>query len=302
VFAFAWWLFPFTFVRITTVAGLFFGDGVNDSIGSSAEIDSQWFFWASWWADTSFLHAHARIGDSLVGLFTDILLSLFIKITGVVESRSNFITFTNKFRVGWKSEFFTVVVTFGVSAAMSFTAASIDFDSSVLVWFTWSWGNTWWSFSLANFFVVHALTEITLVFVFVPSSSFENTIDVASLWWWRRSSGTNKNWIASVSWATVFNHTGDNQEWVFWIVTSWGSWTLGGVANANFIKTTVHWSGLLTTVWSGMVLWTWSFTVVLWIKRTVNFSSASFIDAHSLWATSVVFDAVIGVAFWTGSQ
>lgn len=101
------------------------------------------------------MHTHARISDMLVDLFTDVLLSLFIEITSVVDSRSNFIAFTNKFRVGWDSEFFTVVVTFGVSAAMSFTATSVNFNGSVLVWFTWSWVNTSWGFSLANFFVVH---------------------------------------------------------------------------------------------------------------------------------------------------
>jgi hypothetical protein len=178
MFTFTWWIS--TSVSIATVAWLF-GDSVDNSIGSSTKINSQWFFWASWWADTSFLHAHARIGDSLTGLFADVLLSLFIKITGVVDSRSNFIGITNKFRVGWDSEFFAVMVTFGVSTAVGFTTASVSFNSSVLVWFTWSWGNTSWSFSLTNFFVIQTLAKIALVFIFVPSSGFEDTIDVTSL-------------------------------------------------------------------------------------------------------------------------
>jgi hypothetical protein len=155
VFAFTFYNWDFTFVRIATVTWLFV-DSVDDGIGSSAEIDGQWFFLTSWWADTSFLHAHARIGDMFIDLFTDVFLSLFIKIASVVDSRGNFIAFTNKFRVGWKSEFFAVVVTFGVSAAVSFTATSVNFNGGVLVWFAWSWGNTSWGYSFAFFFVVNA--------------------------------------------------------------------------------------------------------------------------------------------------
>jgi hypothetical protein len=170
-----------------------------------------------------------------------------------------------------------------------------------LVWFTWSWGNTGWSFSLANFFVIHTLAKIALVFVFVPSTGFENTVDVASLWW-RWWSGSRGNWLTFISWTTVFNHTGDSQDWEFWIVTSWSGWTLSGIALADFIPTTVAWTGFLTTVWSSVVLWTWGFTIVLWIKRTVNFIGTGFFDTHSLWATTVVLNTVIDVTFFTGSQ
>jgi hypothetical protein len=192
------------------------------------------------------------------------------------------------------------VVTFGVSTAVSFTAASVDFNGSVLVWFTWSWSNASWSFSLANFFVVHTLAEVALVFVFVPSTSLQNTVDVTT-WWWSWS-WSGSDWLAFVSWATVFNHTGDSQDWEFWIVASWSGWTLSGIALANFIPTAVAWSGFLTTVWSSVVLWAWSFAIVLWVERTVDFISASFFNAHSLWATSVVLDTGIDVAFFASSQ
>ena len=92
MFAFTWWVSAS--VSIATVTWLF-GNGVNNSIGSSAKIDGQWFFWASWWADTSFLHAHAGISDSLTGLFASVFLGLFVKIASVVESGGDFVGVTD---------------------------------------------------------------------------------------------------------------------------------------------------------------------------------------------------------------
>jgi hypothetical protein len=189
------------------------------------------------------------------------------------------------------------VVAFGVSATVSFAATSVDFNGSVLVWFAWSWGNTSWSNSIANFFVVLTFAKIALVFVFVPSTSFQDTIDVTSWWWsnWWSSS----NWLTFVFWTTVFDFSNNSQNWEFWFVTSWGGWALTNITLANFIPTTITWSGFETTVWSSVVLWAWSFAIVLWVERTVDFIGASFFDAHSLWATSVVLDAGVDVTFRT---
>jgi hypothetical protein len=88
MFAFTWWVS--TSVSIATVAWLF-SNSVNNSIGSSAKIDGQWFFWASWWADTSFLHAHAGVSNSLTGLFASVFLGLFVEIASVVDSGGDFI-------------------------------------------------------------------------------------------------------------------------------------------------------------------------------------------------------------------
>lgn len=58
------------------------GNNVDNSISSSAKVDGEWFLWASWWADASFLDAHARIGDNGVGFLASVNLA------GLVEGAS----------------------------------------------------------------------------------------------------------------------------------------------------------------------------------------------------------------------
>jgi hypothetical protein len=103
------------------------------------------------------LHAHARIGNWSGGLVTDVLLRLFVEFARVVKSRSDFIGVTNEFSVTWEVQSITIVVTLRVSTAVSLATASINFHTSVLVWFTWGWGDAWSGNSRANFFVIQTL-------------------------------------------------------------------------------------------------------------------------------------------------
>jgi hypothetical protein len=92
VFAFAWWISAS--VSLATEAWLSW-DGVDNSVSSAAKLNSEWFFLASWWADTLFLHAHARISDWTGSLSTDVLLSFLVEIARMVNSGSYFIIFTD---------------------------------------------------------------------------------------------------------------------------------------------------------------------------------------------------------------
>jgi hypothetical protein len=92
MFTFAWWIRAS--VCLATESW-FSWDGVDNSVSSAAKFYGEWFFWASWWADTLFLHAHARISDWTSSLSTDVLLSFFVEIAGVVNSGSYFIVFAD---------------------------------------------------------------------------------------------------------------------------------------------------------------------------------------------------------------
>ena len=164
------------------------GNNVNNSISSSAKVDGEWFFWASWWADASFLDAHARIGDNSVGFLASVNLGGFVEGASVVFIRGNLIVFANEFGVGGVTKSFAVVGAFSVSATVGFATARVSHNTGVLAWFTWGWGNAGWSDSGANFSVVETVAKVTLGgWIFVPGgvTFVLDTVDgtFADGWW-----------------------------------------------------------------------------------------------------------------------
>jgi hypothetical protein len=208
------------------------------------------------------------------------------------------------------------VVTLGVSTAVGFTTASIDFNGGVLVWFTWSWFDASGGNSSTDFFVVQTLTKITLgSFVFVPSvvSLVDDTADFTRMYWWLGSWGTgngtsssrrtsfSRNGFTFVSFTAIVKHTGDKwSKWSF-TFTNWSGWTKRFIAFANFISATVLWSSLEATVWSSVVWSAVGVTVVLWEGAAIDVFASSF-STDSLWATTVVLDTFINLIFITSGD
>lgn len=213
------------------------GNNMDNSISSSAKVDGEWFSWTSWWADASFLDAHAGIGDDSVGFLASVSLSLLVEGASVVFVGGDLIVFANEFGVGGESESFAIVSAFSVSATVSFATTSISDNTGVLAWFTWGWGNTGGGDSGADFGVVETVTKVTLGgWVFVPGRAtfVLDTVDgtFGDGWWggwaWSAWSGWSCTWSTWSGWsstwstwsgdcsafvgsATVVKHTGD--EW-----------------------------------------------------------------------------------------
>jgi hypothetical protein len=99
----------------------------------------------------------------------------------------------------------------------------------------------------------------------------------------------------------VVDPTGDNWNAVS-LSASWSWWAEAGIAFANLVSATVFWPGLKTTVWRSVV-WTVTSeaTVVLWVLTAINIV-ASLWSTDSLWATSVVLDALVVLVLGTVSD
>jgi hypothetical protein len=182
---------------------------MNNSISSSAKVDGEWFDWAAWWADASFLDAHAGIGNDSVGFLASVSLRLLVEGASVVFVGGDLIVFANEFGVGGESESFAVVSAFSVSATVGFATARVSDNTGVLAWFTWGWCNACWSDSGADFGVVETVTKVTLGgWVFVPSgvTFVLDTVDstFADGWWggWATWSGWSCTWSTWSGWAT----------------------------------------------------------------------------------------------------
>lgn len=76
--------------------------GVDDGIGSTAEVDGQWLLWASW-TDTLLLHAHARVGDGGIDSFAFIGLSSLVEIASMIVGGGNHVSIANQFGVAWQA-------------------------------------------------------------------------------------------------------------------------------------------------------------------------------------------------------